>query len=82
MIGSYLRWVTTIALFTCALITIPANMVIISSLRQRVRDKQRLQVQSSLARHEEVKITIVLLHILLLHYSKQVRVARALVVIY
>ena len=61
MIGSYLRWVTTIALFTCALITIPSNLVIISSLRQRVRAKQRLQVQSLHARIEEVKITIVLL---------------------
>ena len=62
MIDSYLGWITTIALFTCALITIPANMVILYCLRKAGQNMDRMKMaRTSISKVDEVKITCVLL---------------------
>ena len=62
MIGSYLRWITTIALFTCALITIPANMVILYCLKRGAKNSQNMRISrtSDSHRSDDAKITFIL----------------------
>ena len=65
MIGAYIRWTTTIALFTCAAITIPANIVIIFYLKKGAKESKKMKSASSIKKDksDDIKITCILLSI-------------------
>ena len=65
MIGAYIRWTTTIALFTCAAITIPANIVILFYLKNGAKESKTMKSASSIKKDksDDIKITCILLSI-------------------
>lgn len=62
LIGLYPRWASTIALFTCAAITIPANLTILYFLRQKKKKLRMLTFQYAKP-DADYKMTAILLGI-------------------
>jgi len=65
LVDSYLRWTTTITLFVCACLTIPANIIIILYYKKSVKKREKLQesLTEDDSRKDELKVTFVLVSV-------------------